>query len=443
MALVFRIENNDASDQVDLLDNLRLVQSSYSAQAGADDLVTETFDLIDQDTAANMRTADSDLEAILEKARRFHNNRGTPESVWLRWHSDGETAKRALIYDYLKRHDPTFTAEPLLELPTIYERLAITRHPYFESLTSSSSSTTGVSALGGTWNLTGTISGGTVDGRINRFTLGAGTGDEIQEIWIGIVDGEHISGSYDCVAECGDGTVIDSADTSVVSTTMETDFVNDATLQYRFSVDLSDFSAAVDEYIGRHLILMRCKTDASTEIAIRASASWHASPAASDPRQVQSTVYITNTDYRILELGEIEIPGIPWRQEVDDVSPLLDYWNIVIEAAQTSGTGTLYADAIILVPSRHLFQWSSAKFRTNNTERAAIHTDEDDHITAYTEMTVPQRIIEVPVISSRDWRYPHQGGYVVIVAQDAAGHDRTQTVNPGIEVMKRWLTYHG
>jgi hypothetical protein len=58
-------------------------------------------------------------------------------------------------------------------------------------------------------------------------------------------------------------------------------------------------------------------------------------------------------------------------------------------------------------------------------------------------MTVPQRIIEVPVISSRDWRYPHQGGYVVIVAQDAAGHDRTQTVNPGIEVMKRWLTYHG
>jgi hypothetical protein len=444
MALVFRIENNDQTDTVDLLANLRLVRSSFAPEAGMPEgLVTETFEIIDQDTAANMRTADSDLEAILEKARRFHSNRNTPESIWLRWHTDGETAKRALIYEYLKRHDPTLTAEPLMELPSIRELIAITRHPYFESLSSSSSSTTGISTLGGAWNLSGTISGGTVDGRINRFTIAAGeVNEEINMLWIGITDGEHISGAYDPVAECGSGTDID-ADTSVVGTTMETTFTADADLIYRFSVTLEQFGSTTDEFIGRHLLLLRCKTDASTEIGIRASSTYFDSPGVADPKQVKSITYITNTAYQMLELGEFDIPGIPWRQELDDASPSLDDWRFAIEATRLSGTGKLYADALVLVPADHLFQWSSATFREAIDEIGVVHTDEDDHISAYVENALLPKIIEIPIMGARNWRYPHQGGYVVFVAQHTDGHDRTLTVDPSIEVMKRWLTYHG
>jgi hypothetical protein len=182
----------------------------------------------------------------------------------------------------MKRHAPTLSSEPLLELPTIYEQLAITRHPYFESLTSATTNTTGISTLGGVWDLSGTISGGRVDGRINRLEVDAGLGDNVSLLWIGIADDEHISGTYDPVAECGDGTVIDSADTSIVSTTMETDFVNDATMQYRFSVPLSDFASTTNDFIGRHVILIRAKVDSGTEVGIRASTGWWSSPTPGD-----------------------------------------------------------------------------------------------------------------------------------------------------------------
>jgi hypothetical protein len=443
MALVFRIENNDASDTYNLLSaggELKLVRSSFSPQAGADGLVTEAFEVIDNDTLANMRTSDNDLETILEKARRWHRMKSEYESIWLRWHTDGETAKRALIYDYAKRHQPSLTDDPLMELSTIRESLAITRHPYFESVTAATSSTTGISTLGGTWDLSGTISGGTIDGRINRFTMGAGAGDEIKRLWLGITDSPHIAGSYDPVAECGDGNVID-ADTSIVSTTMETDFV-DETLKYRFSVRLGDF-ADPQELVGRHLVLLRCQNDSGTASAVRLSTSWFVSPSASDSRQVQSIVYVTNTDYRMIELGEIEIPGSSWRQEVDDLTPDLQYWSLNFEIQRTSGSGKFIADAVVLIPSEHLLTWTDAVFRPSNTETAEIFTYEDDEVAGFTRMTTPSRFIESASVGARNWSYPINGGIVVIAAQDQNGHDRTATVQPGIEVFKRWLTYHG
>jgi hypothetical protein len=432
MALVFRIENNDATDTYNLLSaggELKLVRSSFSPQAGADGLVTEAFEVIDNDTAANMRTSDNDLEIILEKAKRWHRMKSEYESIWLRWHTDGETAKRALIYDYAKRHQPSLTDDPLMELATIRESLAITRHPYFESVTAATSSTSGISTLGGTWDLSGTISGGTIDGRINRFTMGAGAGDEIKRLWIGITDSPHIAGSYDPVAECGDGNVID-ADTSVVGTTMVTTFHTDATLSYRFSVRLSDF-ADPQELVGRHLVLLRCKNDSGTASAVRLSTSWFVSPSVSDSRQVQSIVYTTNTDYRMIELGE------------DDLTPDLQYWSLNFEISRTLGSGSFTADAVVLIPSEHLLTWQDAVFRPSNTETAEIFTYEDDEIAGFTRMTTPSRFIEAASIGARNWSYPIGGGIVVIAAQDQNGHDRTATVQPGIEVFKRWLTYHG
>jgi hypothetical protein len=203
MALVFRIENNDATDTYDMLGNLQLVRGSFGPQAGGEGLVTEVWEVISQDTIANMMSDDTALETILEKARRWHRIKTEYESIWLRWHVDGETAKRALIYDYAKNHQPGLTDDPLMELSTIREQLAITRHPYFESVSASTDSTSGISALGGVWDLTGSISGGTIDARINKMTIGSSNSEEFKRYWVGITDSPHITTTYDPVAECG------------------------------------------------------------------------------------------------------------------------------------------------------------------------------------------------------------------------------------------------
>jgi hypothetical protein len=441
MALVFRIENYDATDTYDMLGNLQLVRGSFGPQAGGDGLVTETLEVISQDTIANMLGDDTALETILEKARRWHRIRTEHESIWLRWHVDGETAKRALIYDYAKSHQPGLTDDPLMELSTIRELLAITRHPYFESVTHTSNNTTGISSLGGEWDLSGSVSGGTIDGRINRVIMGAPSGTEYKKVWIGIVDSPYASASYDPVAECGDGTT--GTDTTVSGTTMVTAFV-DTSLTHRFSVQIADFGTSdATDLVGRHLVLLRCINGSGTSSAVRLSTSMFSSPATTDPRQVQSIVYTTNTDYRMIEVGEIDIPGPSYRGEMNDLGLGVDQVALNFEVARIGGSGNFTSDAIVLIPSEHLVTWQDAVWRPASAETAEIHTNEDDEVVGFTRQAVPIRIKEQASVSARNWSYPIAGGSFVFAAEDQGGHDRTDTISPTVEIYKRWLTYHG
>jgi hypothetical protein len=440
MALVFRIENNDATDTYDMLGNLQLVRGSFGPQAGGEGLVTEVWEVISQDTIANMMSDDTALETILEKARRWHRIKTEYESIWLRWHVDGETAKRALIYDYAKNHQPGLTDDPLMELSTIREQLAITRHPYFESVSASTDSTSGISALGGVWDLTGSISGGTIDARINKMTIGSSNSEEFKRYWVGITDSPHITTTYDPVAECGDGTT--GTDTTVSGSTMVTAFV-DTSLTHRFSVELADFGSPANNLIGRHLVLLRCKNAVGTASAIRMSTSFFSPPSASESRQVQSIVYVAADEYRTIEVGEVDIPGGAWREDIDDIDPGLAVWALNFEISRTSGSGSFTSDAIVLVPSEHILTWRDAVVRADNLETANMITFENDEVVGYSIDNLPDRLVETASIGTRNWSYPINGGHVVFVAQDQNGHDRTDTVNPSISVYKRWLTYHG
>jgi hypothetical protein len=173
------------------------------------------------------------------------------------------------------------------------------------------------------------------------------------------------------------------------------------------------------------------------------STSFFSPPSASESRQVQSIVYVAADEYRTIEVGEVDIPGGAWREDIDDIDPGLAVWALNFEISRTSGSGSFTSDAIVLVPSEHILTWRDAVVRADNLETANMITFENDEVVGYSIDNLPDRLVETASIGTRNWSYPINGGHVVFVAQDQNGHDRTDTVNPSISVYKRWLTYHG
>lgn len=449
MALTFRLENRDASDTFDLLNGFRLVDGSYAPEVGSREPITDVFEVVEKDTAAQLRSKNNDLEKeFLEKARAWLADRWRTDSIWLRWMSDGENAKRALLYDYSKRNLATPAANVFLGSNTLRLGMALTRHWCFEDVTVLTGSDTSISCFGGMVNfatVTPSLSGGVVDGRIARLYLNPDPSDDLTRYWIGI---KPVSGSssFNPIFECEDasdsedyigdtGTAGDAAASG--SSAKRTTFSTEEAMAYRFGLKFGT-SISREDLVGRYVVLLRCGLSASGgAVGIRLSVSWEDPTAGGVALQRLSTQYIEHTNYRLVEMGEIEIPPGGFRKGMADVVGSLQNLRLNIEAERISGSAALYSDCFILIPAEHYCHLDKAAAGAI----LWVLTHEDDTQEAY---TYDSALVSYPEKHFSNWFYPKDGGLLVLAAERATEHVLADNITaPEINVYRRWLTYAG
>jgi hypothetical protein len=279
------------------------------------------------------------------------------------------------------------------------------------------------------------------------------------KFWLGFRPPHRLGGaqSYEALEEAEGMTTASGATFSTNteataspgSGTSEIEFTLTSTMSEMGWVLLSGFDATPSSvtynYVGRHLVLARMHVDASTEIGVRMSTTWdNADLTATTARQIQSTRYLDNTEWRMIELGEIDVPGPNWRGQIEGLVDQLQRYSLHFEGVLLSGTGHLYIDCFILVPAEHLVTWDAGDINnTTNNEQGEIFTDEDDFVNAYVrENAGTTDVMNVPQIGATNWQYPYDGGLLVAVAERDDGHVYNDHIDLDIEMYRRWLTYH-
>jgi hypothetical protein len=456
MADAFKLKNLRATQVFDFMGTLKLVRGSVEFEsAAAGGLVAMPFRLIGRQAATGgLLVEHGELVAMLEQAKRWHRVRTEHDSIWLHWASKDETDKRALVYDWAQRILATPTTDGFIDNDAVQMALAITRHPYWENINSDSYGAVIRSAGGGVFDMRSNISGGDVDGRISQLSIvPGGSGQDFTTIWLGIRPPHHLpsASSFTAHAECEDGAGFDADTTTSTQTDayggtpncLATSFGTVTTLAHRWSLQLSDWPTGYEGMIGRYLALLRCKLSASGTVAARLSTSWSTNPFGTTPRQVQSLRYLTNTNWLFVPLGEIAIPAASWRDGIATLSTGLPGYAINMELARISGTPTFYSDRLVLVPAEHLVVWSGPEANLKATSQGVLFTEPDDEVFGYIATSTPFEVIDAPQVAAQNWRYPHEGGVGVVVAQRNGNSVSTDTVTLSAAVVKRWLSYHG
>lgn len=412
------------------------------------DRVMYTVLLVAKDTAANIRTAVNDLEDMLFEANRYIRDALEEESVWYRVQTDGESVKRTLVYDFLLEPIDTAAFEIHLEHEAALYALNFTTDEAFEEVTSQyelSAST--LSTLGGTWDLTADIVGGRQDGRIAVFTAHSTTTSvDYRKMWVGIRPGRFPpgSGDFDPVLD------VSSNDPALPRTTTVTDATahggNYKSISFSSTEELDFvFSNLIGGdwpyYRGRYLVLLRARaSDGSTTCNVRVSTSFYA-PSLSDPILLGQTQYITGNEWHLYEMGEIDIPPGRVHSKLD-----LDEFRINIEAGRIAGSGNFHADCFVLVPAHHLFTWDGAAFGADTpVTDAQIFSFPDFALEAYVadiNGTIrPGTAMALATPGGKNWRWPMDGGFVVVAAERSDGQYIADTIQLSLEVYRRWTTY--
>ena len=100
MAQVFQIKNDSGGTTYDLLSaNLYILPETWETDVHGDGLVTESMIIGGAVTDANARSAIQTLDEFINQINLWFSDPFEDESIWAHIYSDGETAKRVLVYE--------------------------------------------------------------------------------------------------------------------------------------------------------------------------------------------------------------------------------------------------------------------------------------------------------------------------------------------------------
>jgi hypothetical protein len=465
MAAVFRLENRDASTNFNFVDVDAKRRLGSHRVTPRDDRVTEVWRITKQvTTAAAVRTAIIKLEGLMEDMALWHEDLVESDSIWLRQGTDGETVKRALVYNYELVPVETGNVSSDLLNNLAYFDMAITRDRAWESVTASTANLAAtIDTLGGEWDVSGSISGGRLDSRLEalRYIVQSGDGP-YERAWIGIKPLRYGTTNFGTLFECEDSTMLEAGTTSVVDASAsggdiaETDFDTGAgtAMTFRFSYQFVVTGSGDEDQAGNYHILLRARvTNADTKAGIRLSTGFK-SPTQADPHIKLATQYIDgDINYRLYPMGTVMLPPTGYRGVLQDLmggdgpgaAAFWDNLRIHLEAERLEGTGDLRSDCFVLIPAEHsVFIDNMA---VDATEFLDIFTNEDGTLEAYTETSSRAAFNSYPIISDtgiKPWGYPKEGGVIVAAAERDTVHTLGDLWGGAwIDVLyKRWLIYH-
>lgn len=471
MAAVLRIENYDASESMSLLG------PEVSLERKSGDMVIDPLDpfvttvyrvnLSDADRA-NTRAALIAVVNLLERAMKWQRDDLLADSVWLRFASDGETAKRARIAAYTFKNQAGAGVDPYQLLThRLQVDLAITRERDPEDATAVS-----WSPSGGSDNLTsgyrvfrhysgGYIPAGDRGGRIFlplSVTLSGGSGI-LDKYWIGmrperlgyssfvpVIKFEDASGNsrpvdVDYVSKSG------SYGTNVARVRFSTGGGVDS-MAWRQFITLGDVMAGnYDHMVGEYQMLIRYQVDSGSQVAIRAGIAYAGNQ---DTAAYNGTQYDLTADgaWHFLQLGVMRLPPRGFRYLTRSTSygtidlSSLTFW---IDAERLSGSGALYLDLIKPIPYDHYLAVSGLVAADGYYFNLITH--EDGQIEAITR--AGSGLLPISgygeITEAHNWGVPDTQDFIVSFAGERLAGSNSGDVATLLtpEIWRRWGAYHG
>jgi hypothetical protein len=459
MARVFNLANYNRTTVIDLIrgtfkvDKFSWVTSTTDARIRYDytpfgaqpsfeyyQPVAEVFNLTSCIGGAEALKALHQLQDVMEGVRRYHDGVPTVESWWLEWNSEDEDPKRALIYTMTLDFPVTRNVTSnFMECYGTDIKMALTRHPLWETITADHTTDASVDNTGGIMAL-GTIDG-TAPARIETLQVHpTATITSLVEHWFGIRPTHSGTAAFTPVWSCEFGTdgtdAVDAADGGTVSGNRVTvSFATNTTLVKRSGILLSNIEATTTDYpdyIGRYLVLCRCSVTAGT-IGLQMRSGYQ-------DNLIHEEIYVDNASYYLHELGEVFIP--PWASHLTKGDSFLGTFQISLFAERVSGAGSLYLDCLILIPTEHFLYVNDAQIGAT-THNLYVQTLEQDTTISYEIWTAPNpdqardALEHIPKL----WYIPTEGGILVYAGQCATAHVLGTPVDITLNYNPRWLAH--
>lgn len=467
MAEVLRLENYAATSTFDLLSNIRVIAGSTRFQT-RQGRVIETYRLVKQVALkTDIPTAARALEDMLIQMTQWHEDTLKDDSVWIRRAADQETAKRALVYGFEFQQVDNEIRDTLMSFnPAAMYELAITRHASYEPISSvNASSLTDADYIGGMWDISGTLSGGAIAGRLGamRFRVQ----QDIYRMWAGIRELRGGSANFVPIIELEDGSFNSGTTSSVDATAspgsgtskITTDFDSGAgaSMVYRVNMGFDPLwatDAECEDQVGRYNVILRAKiTVAGTQCGVKMVYGFVASIFDTDAPQVHypiQHVAPSHTNWGLYSLGTIDIPsGGLRRQAIDNltIGHIVRNHQLRIFAERSGGTGDLDMDCLILIPADHAIYIDGMAASITTDDDVWVFTHEDDTLSCYIEQAAGGDVVDFPAISSigvNPWGYPAEGGILVVAAERKGNSNWGDTFDEFHidDLYKRYLIYN-
>lgn len=448
MAKTLQITNGTLT--VDLI-TIGLAANGWSTKTASDgEGIWEVFEIVSDAVDATLRTTKANFDRLIEQALVYKDKLYESVPVLLKWQSEGETSKQALVLNGESEILADEIYSPLLGLNGggAIMRLAVKRHPDWE-IAAETSGADNVSTLGGSFALSITKKG-TTPGRIAKLLINDGPAELQHKIWCGIRPTRLGTAGFQSIWEAEDGHLfIDAADTVDASASdgnrVTVDFATVPSMIKRFTVNWFQASGGnSDDLIGRYLVLGRVKlSTAATEVAVQLRHGW-AFAGSSLYQSVVGTTYLSAvdtpalTDWNLVELGVVDIPPTGNRSGISSAE--MGGYSLLIFAQRLAGANLLF-DCFVLIPAEHLFTAIGARVNDNVAHLLAAYTGPDDFQTAIgvTGSTENHNC----EFGFENWRFPIDGGIVVYASQAVDKHVLSENVDLMLTIAPRFKTFDG
>lgn len=413
--------------------------------------VTEVIRVSAEDSADNILAAENEIQTLLERARGYFTDLLQPDAVWIYATSAGETiqpstqeSKRALVYHGSLALDMPDRFRGGFLGSAFWGKLSIARHPLWEDTEGGSISDLSLGLWDDTLDLTSHAQYmGNAPARVGAVGISGWSADShITKLWLGIRPTYEGITDFEPVWELEDGTNGTDTTTQTVSGASSGDakqvtFATSTDLERRVTIQLAD-AHSVSNYIhfmGRYLVLCRCKVDASTEVNLKMHHGF-----VDTIYSAQEDAIIDNTAWQLIELGEVTIPPRGWRAAGSFFYNNLSGYAIGIDAERLSGTGYLYLDALYFIPSEHMI--TVDEMSDGFEPMLSVITTPDDQLYCLVRSAAATSIPRLnPSLSPHNWYIPVDPGFCVLAAQPDTDHSLTETAQITFNYRPRWKMY--
>jgi hypothetical protein len=418
------------------------------AIAGDDDrTVIETLNLWIKGTSHdNLAAVLQNLDAMIRKAA-YYNSAPDQYAIWLRTQLPNESGERQTLIRAARGelgsdlHSPPVSPGDLIRNYT----LILERMPWWEDdtyLTGLGFGAT-VDSLGGVDAYNAIV--GDMPARIAILQVSAGaSGYTLTELWIGFKSSRYgTPGDFEPVWECEDGTLTNNTSSQSDGTAsggyMAQCTFATATMCDRVLISVDDVVASSADYRdqrGSYIVLLRAKVDASTTARVQLLDGISAHTNASF--RTQSRVPIESTSWYLYELGTVDIP--PGKNNYVPDNFLSEY-TLKIQAERTAGSGDLYMDALVLIPTEGAIHVDNAMIYYGDYI-LIVMAHPTGAVTGWTFDTtnIPKLAADVHPIN---FSLPVGAGVAIVAAQRETSHVLTDSVIMNPFPIGRWRTLRG
>lgn len=441
MATTWKITSKSGGYLLDLTDSSSYVlNESWRRSAAGNGRVIESFDVVMNGTESVIAANIEMLGSLQHSCRLFFSDPTSEESVWWLLHSGTEAAKWALVYDIQYSANIDRGINPTVPSGTIVYTVTVERSDVYEKFTHDTGPTiSGLSGFGGIyvipWNLYKVAGMG---GYMSKVTISAPSSltTALYRVWMGIrpfysdADSE-ITAGFDATLEVEAGTAVlgsyvNDANASPAGTSSNCLEVTSvpASIGEAWNMILQQANATYyNLYQGEYLVLGRVKVNAGTT-GVQLRWGRKAASSAFENLQNNEMVYVSNTDWRLIELGSVRWPSMGAQNWS------MDLYNEIMRVyiQQIAGTTTSFKlDALVLIPSKYMVKLNKTNIIYTNTGKQYLFKREDGKDTAIAEIS--SHYSHIPDATFVNWFIPPADGFIVFAAERETVHNLGDTVN--------------